>query len=264
MIRGLYTSGWSMLANTKKMDVIANNMANVNTTGYKKDTVLFESFPNLLTQRINDTKDPLNPTNTVGNMQLSSDVGDIFTYYTQGQQVNTSSKLDFSINDYNIDEKSSPAFFTIGIPDGNNGYKEYYTRDGSFMLNSEHQLVTKDGNLVLGNKGAITLDNEDFSVDPKGNIIQNGNTIDTLRITQFADATQLRKFGNNLIQNNGSAVTDFQGSVTQGAVEQSNVNVITEMVDMITVMRAYETNQKMIQYEDGTLDKAINDVGVLR
>lgn len=264
MIRGLYTSGWSMLANAKKLDVISNNLANVNTTGFKKDTVIFESFPSLLTKRINDTRDPLNPTNNVGNMQLSSDVGEVFTYYTQGHENNTGNKLDFAINDYSNGEQASPAFFTIGIPDGNNGFKEYYTRDGAFQLNSENQLVTKDGNLVLGNNGTITLQGGDFSVDAKGNIVQNGEIIDTLRISQFTDGTKLKKYGNNLIENTGSELTDFQGTVLQGSLEQSNVNVITEMVDMISVMRAYETNQKMIQYEDGTLEKAVNEVGVLR
>lgn len=266
MIRGLYTSGWSMLANTRKLDVITNNMANVNTTAYKKDTVVFESFPSVLTNRINDTKSPLNPSNVIGNMQLSSDVGEVFTNYTQGQLMQTGSKLDFAINDDNSGQNTNPAFFTIGVMNGNdnNTINEYYTKDGSFTLNANNQLVTKEGYYVMGEKGPITLSNADFTVNEKGEIVQNGQLVDKLRITQFADGTKLRKFGNNLIQNTDSEVTDFTGSVIQGSIEQANVNVVDEMVDMIAVMRAYEASQKVLQAQDGTLEKAVTEVGVVR
>ena len=265
MIRGLYTSAWSMLANSKKLDVITNNMANVNTTAFKKDTVVFESFPALLTQRINDTKSPLNPSANIGNMQLGSDVGEIFTYYTQGQLSQTNSKLDFAISDDNTGKVATPGFFTVGVMDAkDNTLKEFYTKDGSFVLNSNNQLVTGEGNFVMGQSGPITLAAGDFSINEMGNIIQNGALVDKLRIAQFSDATQLRKYGDNLIQNNGSEVAPFTGTVSQGYTEQSNVNVVSEMVDMITVMRAYEANQKVLQAQDDTLQKAVNDVGVVR
>jgi flagellar basal-body rod protein FlgF len=265
MIRGLYTSAWSMLANSKKLDVITNNMANVNTTAFKKDTVVFESFPSLLTKRINDTKSPGNPSANIGTMQLSSDVGELFTYYTQGQLVQTGSKLDFAIRDDNSGQSASPAFFTIGVINPkDNTMSEFYTKDGSFVVNTNNQLVTKDGNLVMGQKGPITLASGDFSVNEQGEIIQNGILVDKLRIAQFSDPAQLRKYGNNLIQNSGSEVADFKGIISQGYSEQSNVNVVSEMVDMITVMRAYEANQKILQAQDDTLQKAANEVGVVR
>ncbi|QNU67422.1 flagellar hook-basal body protein [Ruminiclostridium herbifermentans] len=264
MIRGLYTSGWSMLANTRKLDVITNNMANVNTNAYKKDTVVFESFPSVLTKRINDTRSPLNPSGNIGRMQLSSDVGEVFTNYTQGQLSQTGSKLDFAISDDG--SGVSPAFFTVGMMDGNNNnnINEYYTKDGSFTINSNNQLVTKEGYLVMGEKGPITLSDTEFSVNEKGEIIQDGKLVDRLKITQFADATKLRKFGNNLIQNTDSEVVEFTGNVLQGYSEQSNVNVVDEMVDMITVMRAYEASQKVLQAQDNTLEKAVTEVGVVR
>ncbi len=266
MIRGLYTSGWSMLANTRKLDVITNNMANVNTAAFKKDTVVFESFPSVLTKRINDTKSPLNPSGNIGRMQLSSDVGEIFTNYTQGQLSQTNSKLDFAIDDDSSSQNTSPAFFTIGVMDGNdnNTINEYYTKDGSFIMNANNQLVTKEGYFVMGEKGPITLSNAEFSVNEKGEIIQNGTLVDKLRIAQFSDATKLRKFGNNLIQNTDSEVVGFTGSVFQGYSEQSNVNVVDEMVDMITVMRAYEASQKVLQAQDSSLEKAVTEVGVVR
>lgn len=265
MIRGLYTSGWSMLANTKKLDVITNNMANVNTSAYKKDTVVFESFPALLTKRINDTQSKLNPSAEVGTMQLGSDVGEIFTYFTQGQLSATNNKLDLAISDDTKGEKATPAFFTIGVMDPNsNSLKEYYTKDGSFVVNSENQLVTKDGNLVLGENGPITLAAGDFSVSNDGRIVQNGVQVDKLKIAQFSDPLQLRKYGDNLYQNSGSEVVDFTGMVSQGFTEQSNVNVVTEMIDMISVLRAYEANEKVLQAQDSTLEKAVNEVGAVR
>lgn len=265
MLRGLYTSAWSMIANSKKLDVITNNLANVNTSAFKKDTVVFESFPELLTRRINDTQSPISSSN-IGTMELSSDVGEIFTYYTQGQLSQTNNKYDLAINDDNTGETASPGFFTIGVvdPNDNGNLKEYYTKDGEFVVNQYNQLVTKDGNFVMGENGPITIENGDFAVDDKGNIVQNGEVIDRLRITQFADATKLRKYGDNLVQNDGSDTADFTGTILQGYTEGSNVNVITEMVDMITVMRAYEANQKVLQAQDSTLEKAVNEVGVVR
>ena len=265
MIRGLYTSAWSMLANSKKLDVITNNMANVNTTAFKKDTVVFESFPALLTKRINDTKSPGNPSANVGTMQLSSDVGELFTYYTKGQLVQTDSNLDLAIRDDDVGQSVSPAFFTIGVMNPNdNILKEFYTKDGSFVVNANNQLVTKDGGFVMGQKGPITLASSQFVVNEQGDIIQNGILVDKLRIAQFSDAKQLRKYGDNLIQNNGSEVATFNGIVSQGYTEQSNVNVVSEMVDMITVMRAYEADQKILQAQDETLQKAVTEVGAVR
>lgn len=250
---------------SKKLDVITNNMANVNTTAYKKDTVVYQSFPEILTRRINDTQSPTNPSAVVGTMELSSDVGEVYTYYTQGQMVQTGDRYDLAIQDNNTGETASPAFFTVGVINPqDNTMQEFYTKNGSFSLNANNQLVTGDGYAVLGKKGPITLKPGDFTVDSKGNIMQNGAIVDTLRIAQFSDSTQLRKFGNNLVQNNGSEIVEFTGSVIQGYDEQSNVNVIDEMVDMITVMRAYEANQKVLQAQDGTLEKAVNEVGLVR
>lgn len=265
MIRGIYTSGWSMIANSKKLDVITNNLANVNTAAFKKDTVVFQSFPELLAQRINDTRSPLNPGAGIGNMSLGNDIGEIYTYYTPGQFTQTNDKFDLAISDDNTGESITPGFFTIGVMDAeSNTLKEYYTKNGSFVLNSNNQLVTKDGNPVLGENGIITLATGDFTVDDKGNIVQNGQIVDRLKLAQFSDPTMLRKFGDGLVENDGSEMTAFGGNILQGYTEQSNVNVVAEMVDMITVMRAYEANQKILQAQDSTLEKAVNEVGAVR
>lgn len=259
MIRGLYTSGWSMLAIQKKMDTISNNIANVNTTGFKKDTMVFQSFPDLLTKRINDTASNLNPSGVVGGMRLGSDVGEVYTYFSQGQLTSTGSKLDIAIRD------SNSAFFSVLVPDANGNEKEYYTRDGSFIIGSGNKLITKDGYAVEGQDGPIVLDGGDFSIETDGRIIQNGQVIDKLMIKEFTDTRTLRKYGDNLLESTAETQeADFSGTVQQGFLEQSNVNIVREMVDMITVMRSYEANQKVLQAQDSTLDKAVNEVGAMR
>jgi len=259
MIRGLYTSGWSMLANSKQMDVVSNNLANVNTTAFKKDTLILESFPDMLVRRINDSRSASNPSGRLGNVQLGNDVGEVFTYYTQGQLQKTDNNLDMAIS--NCDT----AFFTVAVPGGNGEYTEYYTRDGSFALNAYGQLVTKEGYLVMGQNGVITLNSENFSVSDDGTIIQDGEAVARLLIRNFTDTTTLRKVGSNLVQRTENTQEQpFDGVVRQVDLEQSNVNSINEMINMITIMRSYEANQKILQAQDGTLEKAVNEIGVVR
>ncbi|ODM27425.1 flagellar hook-basal body protein [Acetivibrio mesophilus] len=258
MIRGLYTSGWSMLANSKQMDVVSNNLANVNTAAYKKDTVILESFPDALVRRVND-RSSSNPSGRLGNVQLGNDVGEVFTYYNQGQLQKTDNSFDMAI------ENCNTAFFTVAVPAGNGAYRECYTRDGSFTLNSNRQLVTKEGYPVMGQNGVITINSEDFSVSDDGSIVENGQIVDRLLIRNFTDATTLRKMGSNLVERTeNTQEQQFDGIVRQGYLEQSNVNSINEMINMITIMRSYEANQKIFQAQDGTLEKAVNEIGVVR
>ena len=118
---------------------------------------------------------------------------------------------------------------------------------------------------MLGMNGPIKLGSGDFAVSPDGTVRQNGETVDQLRITEFADTTQLKKYGNNLVTAGADADTrQFTGIIEQGSSELSNVNIVKEMVDMITVTRAYEANQKVLQAQDGTLEKAVNEVGAVK
>jgi len=256
MIRGLYTSGWSMKFNNKRMDVIANNLANVNTNGFKRDITVAESFPEMLTKRLNDSRSISNPSGRIGTMELSSDVGEVYTYYNQGSLMVTDNNLDFSIYD------NGNSFFTVAIVNEDGDIVEAYTRDGAFTINSDNLLVTKDGYPVMGEEGFVTIYDKGFIVEEDGTIIQNGEVTGRLLIRSFVDTTTLRKVGNNLIMvAEGSEIQPFNGTIKQGFLEQSNVNVIKEMVDMITVMRAYEASQKMVQIQDETLGKAVNEVG---
>lgn len=259
MIRGLYTSAWAMKVNAKQMDVITNNLANVNTNAFKKDTVVLETFPEMLTKKINDINNSGNPTGNIGTMQLGSDIATVYTYFNEGNIQDTGNKLDFAIHN------SNNSFFTIQITDDEGNVTQAYTRDGAFSLNENGVLVTKDGNIVLGQNGPIILEGDNFTVDESGNIIQNGEIVDRFLISTFDDPSVLTKIGGNLLESTVQPQQqEFNGTILQGSLEQSNVNAVKEMVNMINVLRVYETNQKMITIQDSTLEKAVNQIGSIK
>lgn len=259
MISGLYTAGWSMQTDIKKMDFITNNLANAGTNGFKRDTVVFQTFPEVLMSITNDEGQGTNPEGRLGKISFGNDIGEVFTDYTEGPIQKTDSKLDAAIRD----DKS--AFFTVAVPDGQGGYTEYYTRDGSFSLNQGSQLVNADGYAVLGQNGPIVLAGDSFEIKDDGTIFENGVYKDKLLIKQFDDTRTLQKYGMNLVSKTSATnEVPFTGSVTQGYLERSNVNIVAEMVNMINAVRAYETNQKLLQFQDGTLDKVVNEVGAVR
>ena len=270
MVRGLYTNGWSMLAHSRKMDVIANNLANVNTHGYKKETATFGSFPELMVKRIYDVRSMVSPTPDVGIAELSADIDQNFVYFNPGPSEWTERNLDIAIDDFEDDDGGARAsrarsFFTIepqqgaGAGDG----ARRFTRDGSFVIGIDGVLRTLAGDAVLGvGGGRITLEDDECIIAKDGTVIQGDAVVGQLLITSFEDPHELRKVGGNLLVATDDAVeTPFVGALRQGYLEQSNVAVVTEMVDMITVMRAYEANQKMVWFIDGTLDKACNELG---
>lgn len=246
MIRGLYTASSGMLAEQKIMDVISNNLANVNTTGYKKDIVLTKSFPDFIVTR--NGGDNIPPGGNIGRMNYGILIDTFSTNYQPGAIDKTNGVLDFALD--------GTGFFVVNTPQGLR-----YTRDGSFILNSNGDLVTKEGYNVMGQNGAIRLNQGDISVDNFGNISLNGQYIDRLNVVDFNNYNTLRKQGDNLFYTNGGQTIPSNATVRQGYLEGSNVNPVNEMVNMIEVMRNYEANQKVATAFDETLDKSVNEVG---
>lgn len=243
MIRGLYTAATGMLTGSKKVDVIANNISNVDTDGYKKDIPVSGSFREVLTKRIND--DTLGNKN-IGTINYGSYVDQVYTIHSQGQLYQTDNNLDFAIQ--------GDGYFEVETGEG-----VVYTRNGSFNRNSQGYLVDGQGNYVLGENGRIYIENDDISVDDRGSIFSDGVYIDRLRLVDFEDKTSLVKQGDNYFSQDGGAAP-AQASIRQGFLEKSNVNPVDEMVEMISVMRNYETSQRMIKMQDQTLDKAVNEI----
>lgn len=230
----------------RQMDVVANNVANVNTTGYKADKSLFQEF--LMPGAHED--------NFLGSDRRVSFVQDRATYhdFSQGAAEQTKNPLDIAID--------GGAFLAVQTPAG-----ERYTRDGALQINAQGQLVTASGNPVLGANGPITFQqtDKDITISNDGTItvLEGINRIDSirgkLRLVGFAQPQQLKKEGGNFYSADGIAPQpDLIAKVRQGFIEKSNVNAVTEMSRMIEVTRAYTSISALLQ-QQGDMRKTALD-----
>lgn len=270
MFRGLYTGAIGMMACEVENDIIANNLANVDTAGFKGDISVSRSFPMILTKRINDqirenmAGGTIDERPTVGYTGTGVEINEAVTIFGQGTLKNTENEFDLAIE--------GSGFFAVKTADD----KIYYTRNGNFVRNIEGYLSTPDGNLVLSERNfPIEVEKGNFLVQENGKIVKNtepGGTdwmsleeVDTLKIVEFPNKRGLVKVGNNLFKGtktSGEPELLIAGmKVRQGFLESSNINIIEEMVKMINVSRAYELNSKVIRSYDTTLDSTINVVG---
>lgn len=256
MIRSLYTAGWGMKANTMKMDVVSNNLSNINTAGYKRDSTVFESFESHLVRRVNDTKNMENPDNSIGEMQFGSAVGEIFTHFEIGNFQRTGNDFDLGIG------LSENAFFAVEAKGEDGENVERLTRNGSFVVNEEGFLVNQNGNNILGENGPIEIIGDDITFNSDGTILNSNQIIGKLLMREVTDTKTLKKIGENLLETSDlTQYKDFTGEIKQGFIEQSNVNAIREMIEMVNMSKAYESNQKIVQQIDASLEKAVNEVG---
>ena len=267
MLRGLYTSASGMNAELLRQDAVANNIANANTTGFKKDDAVFEAFPERLLQRIHDKMDENKGLGTVAALQpgQSHFLGTLGqgvkadgtpTHFSDGSPIRTDRTLDLALQGNGL--------FTVQRADGSTAY----TRNGSFTLNAEHQLSTLNGDLVMGSGGRpLVLNGASIVVDSQGVIKVDGADAGKLAMTAY-DPQRFGKLGESLYVKADDALdavgddsTKVSGRVLQGFTEGSNVQVVEEMVRMIEVNRAYESNAKTITMQDETLNRLISDVG---
>lgn len=246
MIRGIYTAGSGMLAESIRNDAIANNLANANTAGYKKDVAVLKDFQSLLIKRINDGPNK----QEIGSLGSGAVVDEIATNHAVGIMRQTGNPLDLAIE--------GRGFFTVETP---NGIR--YTRNGSFTRNGRDELVTLDGYRVIGDNGPILLaDAKKITIAEDGRVMGDDTEVGRLAIVAFADERQLSKEGAGLFKASPLAKQeDATGLIREGFLELSNVNVVAEMVNLIAGYRAYEVNAKMVQAHDQLLDKAVNEVG---
>lgn len=275
MLKGLYTAYTGMVQEQRRLDVLTNNLANADTTGYKKEAMVTQAFDDMMSLRIKDTSSIFDA-NKTGYISLGAKVGETYTNWDMGNFKETGNDFDLAIG--------GNGFFAIAFTNKSGETSVKYTRDGSFTVNTEGYLVTTDGDYVLNQNGAMNADpaegnrirvnpNLPFMVDELGNVtqmpIQNGgnvvaqaNVLGVVGLVDFENYDYLEKYGENLYE----AIPGYQaiaatGSINQGYLEASNVNVVTEMVDMITIQRAYEAGQKVIQTMDSTLGIAATQVG---
>jgi flagellar basal-body rod protein FlgG len=249
MVRGLYTSALGMITQMKRMDVVSNNIANVDTTKKKKDQVASKSFTEELMKRIHDPGLRLFKDYRVGMVSQGVYVDDIYTDFSPGSFRNTGGALDLALD--------GQGFFCVTV----NG-EDLYTRDGTFVLYPDGTLATKDGGHVQGSSGDIRLPNGNINIDEMGRIFVNAEYIDTISTIDITDKHTLRAFKDNYWRTTDeSETTAYTGSVIQGFLENSNVSTVREMVEMITLNRVYEANSRMISIHDQTLGRAVSDIG---
>lgn len=262
MVKGLYTAYTGMINEQKRLDILSNNLANADTNAYKKEGTTSQTFADELAIKIKDTSAYGVPQN-LGTMSMGVQIGETYTDYSAGSYRVTDNHTDFALK--------GDGFFAIAYTDKAGNASVKYTRDGEFIVNTQGYLVTKDGDFVLnmqdamnGNvNGRVQVDpTQEMIVDEFGNITQNNQQVAQLGYVDFENYDYIQKYGENLYDlAEGGTVVASEAQVKQGLIEASNVNVVSEMVDMITISRAYQAGQRIITTIDGTLDKAVNQVG---
>jgi flagellar basal-body rod protein FlgG len=259
MIRSLWTSATGMQAQELNIDVISNNLANVNTSGFKKSRAEFQDllYESMRSAGAASSQDTIVPTGIqLGHGTRPAAVQKMFT---QGDFQNTTNELDWAIE--------GDGFFQIEIPNGDTSY----SRSGEFKLDADGRIVNPDG-FPLVPEMTIPTSTMSISVGMDGtvSVIEAGDEtpteIGTLQLARFVNPAGLRSLGKNLYapteasgnEITGTAGENGFGTIAQGFLEMSNVSVVDEMVSMITAQRAYETNSKVIQTADDMLQMANN------
>ena len=262
MVKGLYTAYMGMTIEQKKMDRLTNNMANVDTNGYKKEGMAATSFADQLAFRIKDTSS-YNLPRSMGDITFGAIVGENYMNWEAGDMRVTDNQNDFAID--------GKGFFAVNMGDPVAGTAVNLTRDGAFIVDRDGYLLTKEGEHVLTKQGGLRggtaqqdwvriNPEKDFVVDELGNIYQDDEVVSNIGIFDVEDYSSLEEFANNMyIPEDG--IIESNSSLLQGVLEGSDVNVVDEMVEMITVTRAYEANQKLIQTIDSDLERAVTQVG---
>ena len=268
-----------MRAQQWRLDAVANNLANVDTDGYKREQASFRAFPELLLRRMNDDGVYQHPFGSadvapiIGKLGMGVELNELYTVFEQGP-------LKESGNDFDLALEGN-GFFAVSTPWG-----ERYTRNGSFHLGMEGYLVTKEGYPVLGENGYLRVQANNFKVDKEGQVWVNAEytddpdtmvsreanvwrepvLLDVLKIVGFELDRYLEKQGSSLYRDtdiSGPAFimdADSRPGIVQGFTEAANVEPVREMVQMIEINRAYEANQKLIQTHDSMLGVLINQV----
>lgn len=258
MMRSLYTASTGMYAQQLNVDTLAHNMSNVNTVGFKKQRVEFQDLLYQTIKRPTSTEETNEPVGLSVGLGVKSAA--IATLFSQGNMQNTENPLDVAIN--------GDAFFKIQVE----GFDDpLYSKDGAFKIDGAGNLVTADGNKVVGaeqvEEGAYNVE-----INKHGLVtyMVPGQTepqeAGTIELARFTNPMGLSKLGNNLYQatpNSGEAQdcdlsADSSVSLIPCYLEMSNVKIVEEMVNLITAQRAYDINSKVIQSSDEMLQTATN------
>ena len=243
MIRGLYIAATGLLAESARQDAVANNLANATTTGFKRSETTASPFDEMLLSSMGMPGKP-----TIGKMEMGTQVNGIARIDAQGPLRYTGNHLDLAL--------IGTGQFTIDAPNGRR-----YTRDGSFSLDATGKLVTKEGYPVLGtNGGPITLAQGEVKIAADGTVSQAGEVRGKLQLTELAPDS-ISAESESLLT--GTPTGASKATVRQDHLESSTVNVVSEMVELIRVMRSFESNQKSVNAQDEALQASVTRVGAV-
>ncbi|HSU79606.1 MAG TPA: flagellar hook-basal body protein [Candidatus Angelobacter sp.] len=270
MLRGLYTAAAGMSAQMDRQQTITNNLANVNTPGFKQDLTALHSFPNLLLQQMGGQDSGA----SIGGLSTGVYAQENMTDFSIGTPKTTNQPTDIALVGQSLPvnpttkQPEGALFFTVKQPDG----QIRYTRNGSFSIDGLNRLATAEGNLVLDQKGQpITLQSNDFTVESDGSIVQNGSKTATIGMAYSTNPNQqLEKDGEGLYKSSkavnlpmAQTTPGVSFQLKQGSLETSNVQLDQSMTDLMMAYRSFQANQQVLKAYDSTLDLAANKVGAV-
>lgn len=240
----IYQAAAGALLQQMRLDMLSNNLANVNTTGFKADMPVFR-------METEDTPDEI-PVYSPGRLSPYAPPMSARTDFSAGPAARTGNPLNLAI--------AGKGFFEVETPDG-----PKYTRTGNFAINAEGILSTADGWPIMGQGGTITIDGTRIAIDDQGEVFVDGESAGTLRIVDFDEPYGLDKAGDTLFVARdgaqGQPIEPGTSQVVQGFLEASNVDAIRTMTEIIETMRVFEAYQRIIRTADETTAKTVNEVG---
>ncbi|QPJ64443.1 MAG: flagellar basal-body rod protein FlgF [Candidatus Nitrohelix vancouverensis] len=260
MHEGLYIAASAGIKQQGKMDVIANNLANLNNTGFKKDGLVFKEMipPFDRTNSLETARNVLLPADISNENVAYVGINEFFTDHSQGNLTQTGNTLDLGLD--------GDGFFKVDTPAGIR-----YTRNGNFRLDQQSRLVTQEGlPVVAAGGGPVLIDAVGGVISiAKDGTVSVGNGLENAAVAEIElvtikDKKGLQKDGSGLYQNMSDEAVEEPAngvSIRQGFLELSNVNSVEEMTDMISTMRAFEAYQKVIQAIDGADEQSVNNIG---
>lgn len=258
MLKGLYVAYTGMINEQNRMDILTNNLANASTVGYKKEGSTSEAFDEILTVKIRDASVGRRLVQPVGTNNPGVKVGENYTDFTQGSFRVTGNTYDLAL--------AGEGFFAVEFTNKAGDTSTMYTRAGQFTLDRDGYLRTDDGDYVLDQQNRRIRVNPlyESQIDANGTITQNGRTVARIQVADFEDYNYLEKYAETYYRPvEGARLTEGTAEIKSGYLEMANVQIVSEMVNLISIARAYESNQKIIQTYDNTLETAVNQLGKL-
>ena len=257
MLRALYSSAAVMQSQQMNLDVIANNLANVNTTGFKRSKIEFQDLLYQTTRAPGSEQGAGNQLPTGLQVGHGSRAVATSRVFTTGELTQTGERLDIAIN--------GDGFLEVQLPDGTRAY----TRDGGLKTASDGRIMTSNGSVVQGGFQPVPPGTGDISIAPTGDVTYdgpNGPTTFRVQLVRFPNPAGLESIGHNMYRETrssgapelGNPGENGFGTLEQGVLEMSNVKVVEEMVNLIVAQRAYEVNSKAVQAADEMMQQSNN------